>query len=224
MWQHNYLSTPVRERVTSTVAISFVSDCFPFSEPNWHSSVTHWGTEKEIHQPLFSDSYLIEKQLSSLLLAKVHLFDSHLTAISVGSNAHNTCWTLPNLHEAVKKSARVPWSNHHLERCTELYGSTEKHYVDYSQMVIKIFISQSMMTTHWIIKQWPNNINEKNTYIQVQVSLKLTCESCYPTPNTRCRRKPCSISLCTLPRVEEKKKRQQQSEETLDNIYSKIQR
>ena len=102
--------------------------------------------KKNQHKSCSSESHLIEKQLPSLLLAKVHLLDSHLTAISVAGDTHNSRWTFPDLHEVVKETARIPWSDHHLESCAKLYRHTEIYHADYSQMVI--FTSCSTMTTH----------------------------------------------------------------------------
>lgn len=66
-------------------------------------------------------THLVEEQLSPLLLAQVHLLDSHQPARAPdGGNAHNTCGALANLDEVVQVGAGITRVYHQLQGCPEL--------------------------------------------------------------------------------------------------------
>lgn len=66
-------------------------------------------------------AHLVEEQLAPLLLAQVHLLDSHQPARAAhGSNAHDARRALADLDEVVQVGARVAGVHHQLQGCPEL--------------------------------------------------------------------------------------------------------
>lgn len=73
-------------------------------------------------RPLLCCPYLIEEQLTPLLLAQVHLLDGHQLAAALhGGDADDASGALPYLDEVVQIGAGVSWIHHHLQSCPELF-------------------------------------------------------------------------------------------------------
>lgn len=67
--------------------------------------------------------YLVEQQLSPLLLAEVHLFHGDLPArVFVCCDAHYAGRSFTNLDEVVETLSGIAWRDDHLQCCSELWS------------------------------------------------------------------------------------------------------
>lgn len=71
--------------------------------------------------PMSPYPYLIEEQLSSLLLSKIHHLHCHLSpTVLFPGNADHTCGPLSNLHKVLQSHPWVSRVHYHLKRRLEL--------------------------------------------------------------------------------------------------------